>query len=217
MVWTEATRRQYRRDGLRYTSNLTDAEWALIEPFMPAARRIGRPRTTCLRAVVEAILYLASTGCQWRQLPKEFPPYSTVQGYFYAWSRDGTFERINHTLVATSREKAGREASPSAGVIDSQSVKTTEAEGLRGFDAGKKIKGRKRHIITDTQGHLVGLRVHTADIQDRDGAVEVLTSIAAGWWSEHSAGLDAGADWPRPSKPPLKAQWPGSSSPISGY
>src|SRR5215207_3833724 len=87
MVWTEATRQQYRRDGLRYASNLTDAEWALIEPFMPAARRIGRPRMTCLRAVVDAILYLASTGCQWRQLPKEFPPYSTVQGYFYAWLR----------------------------------------------------------------------------------------------------------------------------------
>ncbi len=102
MVWTEATRRQYRRDGLRYASNLTDAEWALVKPFMPAARRIGRPRMTCLRAVADAILYLASTGCQWRQLPKEFPPYSTVKGYFYAWSRDGTFQRINHALVAIS-------------------------------------------------------------------------------------------------------------------
>jgi len=81
---------------------------------MPAARRIGRPRLTCLRVVVDAILYLASTGCQWRQPRKEFPPYSTVQGYFYAWSRDGTFERINHTLLAASREKAGHEASPSA-------------------------------------------------------------------------------------------------------
>ena len=125
-----------------YASDLTNAEWALIAPFMPTASKVGRPRKTNLRSVVEAILYMASTGCQWRAIPKDFPPYSTVQGYFYAWSHKGLLAQINHMLVMALREMVGREASPTAGVIGSQSVKTTECGGPRGFDAGKNIKGR---------------------------------------------------------------------------
>ena len=137
-MWTPATRRQHSRDHLRYETDLTDAEWTLIQPLLPAPSGRGRPRT-CLREVLNAIFYVLRGGVTWRLLPSDMPPRSTVFGWFSLWRDTGLFETMNHLLVMADRENAGRAASPSAAVLDSQSVKTSESGGPRGYDAGKKV------------------------------------------------------------------------------
>jgi putative transposase len=177
MAWTETTREQYRRDELRYASDLRDREWDILAPLMPVPSRLGRPREVDLRAVVSAIFYVLATGCQWRALPKDFPPRSTVQGYFYRWRDDRTWHWINEALGKLARGSVGRKPTATVGIIDSQSAPTTESGGPRGIDAGKRIKGRKRHIVTDTEGFPLAVLVHEANIQDPHGAVPLLRML----------------------------------------
>lgn len=150
---------------------LTDDQFRLLEPLIPPAKPGGRPRSTDMRHLLDGLFYLVRTGCQWRHLPPPpaFPPWRTVYGYMRAFLQDGVWESIRHHVVVMLRESAGREASPSAAIIDTQSVKTTESGGPRGWDAGKRLNGRKRHVAVDTDGLLLGILVHAANIQDADG------------------------------------------------
>lgn len=173
-MWTPTTRRQHSRMGLRYETDLTDAERAVIEPLMPRPAPCGRPLVWTPREILNAIFYVLRGGISWRLIPKDLPPRSTTYGYFSRWRDTGLFGRINHHLVMADRERVGREASPSAAVLDSQSIKTTESGGPRGYDAGKKVKGRKRQALVDMDGRALVLDPQPADVQDRDGALPVL-------------------------------------------
>lgn len=153
-----------------YKSDVSDAEWALIRPFMPRNQPNGRDVRTSMRDVVNAIFYQDRTGCQWRYLPSDFPPWSTIAGYYYRWMRDGTWTRVLDSLRESERARQDKQSEPTAGIVDSQSVKVPPQAGEHGYTGHKRINGRKRHILVDTLGLLLAVVVTAANVDDRVGA-----------------------------------------------
>ena len=210
-------------ESKRYPTDLSDEEWGLLETYLPASKWRGRPRVHSPREILNAVFYLLKSGCQWRMLPREFPPWKTVFHYFRAWRLDGTWERLNRTMRRLLREKLGRDPEPSAGIVDAQSAKSTGVGGeQRGFDGGKNIRGRKRHLLVDTEGLVVEAKVHSAKVPDQDGIRRLLEParsrlprlsylwVDAGYrgrgkdWVEQALGVEVEVVNRSPKPPPQK-------------